>query len=258
MKTSASSSVVQKCFAVLDVLGQHGGKTFTELVVATNFPKSTLHRVLGSLVAEGAVQFSELQQTYTLGMRLLVWARHAWQDIDVRQLAQEEMKRLNEATGETVHLAVLNGDRIVYIDKLESLNQVRMYSAVGKQGPVYCTGVGKAIVAFLPEKKREELISKLDFKRYTANTITDEKSFRRELEAIRERGYARDDGEHEDEIQCVAAPILNFEGVSVAGISVSAPEYRISPETISNWIDETMKAATEISQYAGKRPEVAV
>ena len=168
------------------------------------------------------------------------------------------MKRLNEATGETVHLAILNGESIVYIDKLESLNQVRMYSAVGKQAAVHCTGVGKAITAFLPPEEQEALIQKLDFKRYTVNTITDEQSFRRELARIRERGYARDDGEHEEEIRCVAVPILNFAGESVAGISVSAPQYRLTPETISKWVELTLHAATRISRYAGKQMDEQV
>lgn len=248
MKENARSSpILGKSLKLLDTLGEQRSLTFTELAKRTGFPKSTLHRLLESLSFEGLISFNSVKRTYTLGLRPLSWARDAWDTLEIRKLALEEMKKLNDTTGETVHLAVLDRDQIVYIEKFESKQQVRMYSSVGKRAPAYCTGIGKAIIAFLESDMQQALTSRLSFKRYTDRTIVNVEALQQELLRIRAQGYARDDGEHEAEIRCIAAPIVNYMGHSVAGISVSAPAYRLTPEGIEAWIPLVKEAVARVS-----------
>ncbi|MEX2541651.1 MAG: IclR family transcriptional regulator [Trueperaceae bacterium] len=221
---------------------------FTDLVDRTGLPKATLHRILSTLLEERLLHFDGTSKSYRLGIRLITWAHNTWHGLDIRHIAAEELKHLGELTNETIHLAILDGERTVYVDKHESSQQVRMYSAVGKTGPVHCTGVGKVIAAFLEPTEREALVGQLSFDRYTASTITDPRLFMTELDSIRESGYGRDEREHEDEIRCIAAPVLDHQGRSVASISISAPAYRISDDKIEQWLPQLLESVRKVSE----------
>lgn len=245
----AKSSVLSKMIRVMDTLSAAGEPLrFIDLANCSNIPKGSLHRILANLTDERLLRYDERSKTYRLGLRLVTWAHNSWHNLDIRHLAAEEMERLGELTNETVHLAVLDGDHIVYVDKHESRQKVRMYSAVGKVGPVHCTGVGKAIAAFLGANEQEELVQRLSFERYTTSTITNANEFLAELARVRESGYARDESEHEDEIRCIAAPVLDGDGRSVGSISVSAPAYRITDEKIKDWLPLLLDSTRRVSE----------
>jgi IclR family acetate operon transcriptional repressor len=242
------NSVLTKAVKVLDVFSRSDAPLrFIDLAERSGVPKSTLHRILATLVDSRLLEFDQQSRTYRLGLRLVTWAHNAWQGLDIRNVAAEEMKRLGELTNETVHLAILDGNQIVYVDKQESSQKVRMYSAVGKIGPVHCTAVGKAIAAFLAPDEQKALVDALTFDRYTENTITQPARFLEELEGIRTSGYARDESEHEDEIRCIAAPVLDRGGTSVASISISAPAYRITDEKIGKWLPLLLESTRRVS-----------
>jgi len=229
---------------------------FTDLVARLGLPKSTVHRLLGVLMEQNLVRFDAGEQRYSPGYRLLSFAQQAWQGLDVRKAAHAQMRRLLETVHETIHLGVIDGYEIIYIDKLESPKSIRLYSAVGKRGPIYCTGVGKAILAFLPRERQEDIIAHTDFQPHTAHTLADARVLRQALEEIRVRGCALDLEEHEEGIRCVAAPIFNFRGEAVASISATSTARRMPVQRLQDLQPLLLEASRGISRelgYLGKR-----
>ena len=224
---------------------------FVDLLHETGLPKATLHRMLGALLAHRLVTLDPRQQTYGVGLRALEMAQQAWQGMDVRAAAADDIRDLGDKTGDTVHLATLDGNEVVYIDKVESRQHIRMFSAIGKRGPLHCTGVGKAMVAFVEEPRRREIVETLAMKKFTANTFTTRASFLRHLDEIRARGYARDLEEHEMGIRCAAAPIFDYRGEVVASVSVTAPSFRLTLERLDKIAPEVVRAARNITRKLG-------
>lgn len=221
---------------------------FVDLQTELDVPKATLHRLLSSLHQEGMVSFDEGSQTYRVGYRLLELANTAWKQSDVREFAYPSMLDLAEVTGESVQLAVLVDTNAVYLSQVESGQSVRYTVSVGDKSPVYCSGVGKALMAALPEELQTELISKLEFKRYTQQTITSPTMLSRQLREIQKLGYAFDTEEHQHGIRCVAAAIVDTSGMPVAAISVTAPTFRVTDSDFDDWGKRVAKAATMIAQ----------
>jgi IclR family acetate operon transcriptional repressor len=153
---------------------------------------------------------------------------------------------LHAATGETVHLGVLNGADVIYLDKVESRQAVRMHSQIGNASPAYCTGVGKAAMSAMADDRLAGLIAGIEFKRFTQATLTDGGALLAEIEEIRRTGTAFDREEHEIGIRCIAAPIYSADRNFVAGVSVTGPAYRVDEEKLSNWAVDVTQTANAI------------
>lgn len=192
--------------------------------------------------------------TYRLGAAIMELGHRALESVDIRDIAQPFMKQIHEATGETVHLAILENDHVVYIDKIESQHPVRMYSRVGLVAPLHCTGVAKAILAFLDDEERARVVAKADFTGYTPHTLTTPEALLADLVLSRERGYALDQEEHELGIRCVAAPILHADGSVAASVSVSTAGARVDRERLLSYVEPllagTRAAARELGRSA--------
>ena len=147
------------------------------------------------------------------------------------RLAHAELARLAEETSETVHLARMQGNHIIYVDKIDGVRSIRMGSMIGLTSPLHCTGIGKAILAALPPRELAERLPLLKLERFTEHTICDAAALERELELIRRRGYSIDDCEHEIGVYCVAAAIRDRRGKVLAGISVTGNSLCLKPET---------------------------
>ncbi len=214
---------LSKAFEILEAVGRSRcGLRGPEVAAALDMPVSTAFRMLKFLADRGYLRKSG--PDYTLGPGLARLGTAARGQNPLGQLARPFLAELSEATGETVHLAELRGAEVVYIDKMEGDRPVRMGSMIGRTSPCYCTGVGKALLAFLPEPVREKRIGEIEFLPFTPRTMGNAAALRRELETIRRQGYAVDDGEHEPGVFCVAAPVLDTAGEAAAGISVSGSE----------------------------------
>ncbi|HVZ13656.1 MAG TPA: IclR family transcriptional regulator, partial [Bauldia sp.] len=185
------------------------GATFTELLEALDIPKSTLHRLLHTLLSERLLRLDETDHRYKLGYGIFELARHAWERTDIRREAQHAILELVRHTGETVHLAILDGLDVVYVDKIEGSHTIRMASTVGARNPAYCTGVGKALLAFVDSKELARRFTGYEFRSFTPNTITSFKRLANEMARIRAAHFAVDNEEHEVGIRCAAAPIFN-------------------------------------------------
>jgi len=232
------------------ICGRESPPRYSDLLKETALPKATLHRMLAALAAHGMIALHP-DQTYRIGVRALEMAQKAWENMDVRSAATEALGRLAGATGETVHLAVLDETEVVYIDKVESSQRIRMFSAIGKRGPLHCTGVGKAMAAYLKPEHIARLLPLLPMTRFTASTITDPQAFLDHLEDIRRRGYAQDLEEHETGIRCAAAPIFDYRGEVVASVSVTAPTLRLTLERLDEFAPAVVQAAREITRNLG-------
>lgn len=220
---------------------------FADLQATLELPKATLHRILATLLQHGVVHLEESSQVYKVSYRLLELANIAWQQSDVRELAQQPMIDLAEVTNESVQLAVLVDTNAVYLSQIESQQSVRYTVSVGDKSPVYCSGVGKAMLSALPEAQRSELVEAIEFKRYTQQTITSPIKLLSELRNIQQRGYATDTEEHQHGVRCAAAPILDSFGMPVAAISVTAPTFRVTDTDIQDWGMRVKQAAEKIS-----------
>jgi DNA-binding IclR family transcriptional regulator len=178
---------------------------------------------------------------------LLQLAAKAWSGNDLRSVAAPHLAALQEATQESVHLAVLNGGQVTYLDKMEGRHTLRMHSQVGKTSPAYCTGVGKAALSLLSADDLAELAAGLVFHRFTENTIVTPKALMEDVAAIRSNGYGFDLQEHEIGIHCVAAPVRAPGRNFYAAISVTGPAYRVDVEQLRKWGPLVRETADKIS-----------
>lgn len=244
----AGTGTLGKAIAVLDlVAGADQPLRFGDLLRIAGQPRGSLHRQLRHLVAEGLLDVAP-DGSYSPGLRLLAFASKAWSRNSVRQIAEPHLHRLQEMTGETIHFGVLRGVDVVYLDKLESRQAVRMHSQVGNNAPVYCTGVGKAALASLDPAARADLIGRLVFRSFTPETLIDAAGLNAEIGETVRRGYALDWEEHQPGIRCVAASIRVDTQGFVGGVSVTAPAFRADRAQLQAWSVPLRTAAAAISR----------
>lgn len=222
--------------------------TRAELLQHCGLTRPTLYRIIASLEAEGLIEAAG-DNRYGLGGRLVSLARTALAQTDVRRLAEPVLADLRDATGETVHLAVRSGDELVYIDKMESREAVRMASTIGTRVPFHSSSVGKAFLAAMPVSEADELIDRLEMLPITSHTNTDRSGLRTTVQRARQQGYIRDDQENELSIICFGAPIYRAPNQPAASVSVSVPLYRLGDET--RYSDPLCEAVQEISRKLG-------
>jgi DNA-binding IclR family transcriptional regulator len=248
-----ATGTLGKAMDVLDaVAAAPSPPRFTDLLKRIDQPRGTLHRQISNLVGEGLLSVRG-DRSYELGIRLLRLASKAWSDNQFRRIAEPHLRRLHDATGETVHLGVLSGSEVVYLDKVEGRQMVRMHSQIGNASPVYCTGVGKAALSALPDDEMERRIALLRFDAHTQATLPDADALRREIPEIRRAGIAYDREEHEPGIHCVAAPIHSPSRDFVAGVSVTAPAYRMPMAKLRQWEPLVRDCASAIMEDMANR-----
>lgn len=223
----------------------------SELARAVGLHKSTVHRLLATLERTGFVAQDAASRRYRLGLPLFELGSLVVNTMELRRLARPHLEEIHRACGETVHLGMLDEGEVVYIDKIESTRRVRMYSQVGRRAPAHCTALGKVLLAYLPDAALTELIDRRGLRRYTSSTITSPKELRDHCALIRRQGYALDAGEHEELIQCAAAPIADHTGRAVAAVSVTSVSAAMDRHRIAEYAGFVMDAARRISEALG-------
>jgi DNA-binding IclR family transcriptional regulator len=200
--------------------------SLAELATRTGIPRPTAFRLLTTLEQAGFV--AKVNAEYQLGIKCFVLGNIVASSLDLRKKAQPHLEQLRDATGETVHLAVLDRWQVLYLERLQSPHPIGfMRSRIGGIVPAYCTGLGKTLLAFKPQDEVEAWLSTQTLQTMTPQTITSARRLLKELRAIRERGYGLDEQEHEIGVRCIAAPICNHAGEVVAAISVAGPADRM-------------------------------
>jgi DNA-binding IclR family transcriptional regulator len=188
---------------------------------------------------------------FRLGLRLFDFGNRSIEQYDLRDRAQPHLRRLVAETEETAHLCILEQARVIYIDKIEPARAVRMITRIGTSNPVYCTSVGKAILAFLPEERAADVMRRIRFERFTHRTIATLEALRAEMEKTRRRGYAVDDEELEEGLRCIAVPLLDAQRLPVAAVSVSGPSFRVTAQKLPSIANHLLQCVRGISVDMG-------
>ncbi|WP_127792753.1 IclR family transcriptional regulator [Agromyces sp. LHK192] len=213
------SQSVTRAARIIDRIAADPG-TVAELAEQFGLHRSTMFRELQALEQVGWVR-RRPSGRYALGTQLAALSRQALESLDLRDVGGEHVRRLHRRTGNTVHLAALMDRSIVYVDKVEDESGMRMYSRVGKAVIPHCSAVGKAILAGLDADRRDDILARATWERFTETTITTRERLDRELATVTARGYATDDREFEAFVNCIAVPIVADVGV-VGAVSVTA------------------------------------
>ena len=216
-----------KALDILEALAQcPKGAGVSELAEITQLSKSSVYRILMALTQRQYVVKDDHAKVYRLGFRPLSLASAVLDALEIKHIARSELRRISDATGETVHLMCLDGMEAVYVDKIETPNPIGLKSQIGKRLPLYCTSGGKALLAHMSDQFIQNYMGSISLTPCTPKTLTTPQALMKELARIRCQGYALDNEEHHTNITCVAVPILNHEGEVQASISIAAPSYR--------------------------------
>lgn len=214
--------------------------TMTQISEMVGINKSTIHRLLATLEGKRFVERDQVTGMYRPGIRLLQMAFLTLEHNDLRRLAAPFLQKLCDQFRENVNLSVLDDTDVVYLDVIESPQRVKLAAIPGQRLPAFCTASGKAILAFLPEEKIQDILAR-GIPRYTQNTLTTEEAFLDDMRRTRERGYAFSEQEFEDGINAIAAPICHH---PIASVSIAGPAYRLTRERmieIGSTLLETVK-----------------
>lgn len=200
----------------------------SEASAALGVAQSTVHRLLAMLEHHGFVQQDAETKIYLLGPALLRLGLNAVRNLEIRSLVHPYLEKVHEELGETVHLALPDGEQVLFIDCIESTKALRVSSRLGRHMWAHCTSIGKAMLAFLPEERLLALYPEEELAGITPASITSRSALLAELAAVRRRGYAENRGESEEGVGSVAVPLCGVAGTPVAGLSVSFPLVRAS------------------------------
>lgn len=248
---SAPVGVVGKVLRILEALDASPvGLQLREIAEQTSVNKSTAYRFVAHLENEGYLLRDEAG-AYVVAPKLARLGAGIAYYATLRKISRPVAAALSSETKETVNLGVLDGHELLYLEVIESPHSFRMASQAGMHRPLNCTALGKALLAFLPDENREELLPLLTFERATPRTIPNLARFRKELARVAQQGFAIDDQETDMGARCVAAPILDESGSVTAAISVSGPVTRIGRDRIQAYALATKKAARAISAQLG-------
>lgn len=225
--------VSDRLFLVLETLADTGPVTLAELCSKMNLNKSTVHRLLSSLIYVGYVRQDMENGKYALSFKILSLSNKVLGQVDILDTIRPFLKELSKEIGETVHFVQKDGNEAVYIYKEESLqNSIRMASRVGSRIPLYRSGVGKAMAADMDDVHVKRLWDSSEIEKMTDHTITKYDEFLRTIREVRLRGYALDDEENELGVRCIAVSIPDYDGKVKYAFSISAPVTRMTDERI--------------------------
>lgn len=250
-KTNSVKSVL-KAFLIMEELDKSGELSIGDLSERLKMDKATVHRLINTIKEAGYVDQNPDNKKYSNGLKLLAIGNRVMDKMGVKHISRASIEELSEKTGETANLGVRVGNKIYYIDKLESNSTIKVGQSIGTNVPCYCSALGKAILAFTDEVVVRDILDGVIFERYTDNSIADKTVFLEELKRIKERGYSVDDEEYVVGLICIGAPIFDYHGSPIAAISVSIPKYRYDENLhLPVYSKLVMEEAQKISKRLG-------
>lgn len=245
------NSILRACRVLKCLAHDKDQLKISEVANQLHLDRSTAYRILLSLEKCGLVEKNPKTGEYCLGVGVFEVGSAYLRRIDLVEVAKPIMADLALKVQETVHLAVLSETEILYLDKVDSPRSVGVISKIGQRGPVHCTALGKVLLSHLPEDDRLKIIDQIKLQSFTPRTITSPGRLIRELDEVRARGYALDHREIEEEVECIAAPIRDYTGEVIAGLSISGRQKKIQTVLESRVVREVRKAASLISSRLG-------
>ena len=243
---------VERAVAILNAFSAEEPELgVTELADRLDLHKSTVHRFLVNLEAAGLVERNRHTARYRLGLRIFELGGLVLQQMSLWDEALPFLEGLVRDSGETGHLAVLDGGEAVYIEKVEARKALRIPSAIGRGYPAHATSLGKLLLAHLTADARDLVLAERGLARCTPNTITGRDQLNTELDLIRSQGFAVDDEEYEEGLRCIGAPIVGHTGHVVAAIGIGGPVTRVTPRRVGELAELVMSAAASLSRRMG-------
>ena len=246
-------SSLEKGLGILEAIVRNGQLTVTEAAKMLSLNRASAHRFISTLRDLGYVRRNP-NGDYEATFKLLELGMAQADKFEIRRMAKPVMRDLAAEFDETVNLGILDHGMVVYLDKVESRELLRMDSGVGTTTPPHATALGKAMAAFLPPKDLAELVRSIRFEPMTANTITEAEAFMREMASIRQKGYAVDNEELSVHLYCVAAPIFDLNGYPSYAMSVSGPASRV--KSLAGLPEKLLARTQELSGQLRFKPRV--
>lgn len=222
-----------------------------EITRESGLPKPTVYRIVEALCEYKFLVKNKQKLTYRIGVKFFELGSIYMSSLELREIAFPYIDQLQHETGESVHLGILEDLEVVSIEAMESSQSLRAKVWTGKRAPLYCTSIGKVLLAFQPLARQSEIVSEITFEKFTKNTIGGSSELMDELTRIKSRGYAIDDSEHDEGVFCIAAPIFDSTGSIISSLSVSGPESRMKNNYREEYIPLLLNITKEISNKMG-------
>jgi len=247
-KVIYSAPSVKKAFKILNAISDtSNGLGISDLSKKLKIGKSTVHGITTALEEMGVLIRDPFYKRYTIGYSLLELCRTAYGKIELKELARKPMETLMEKVGETVFLGILNGDHVTIVDMVESRNEMKITSPPGTRLPLLAGSTGRVLLSQIEKEKMKEIIKKKGLVRYTSKTVIDPRQFLREIEKVKEQGYAVDDEEYIPGVRAVAAPLFSTSSPPAA-IWVVGFTSTLGDQKVKTVIREIQKTVQEIDQ----------
>ncbi len=244
------SNTVLKSLDLLECLANSEQPlTAPQIAKKCGISRPTAYRLLATLQSRGYV--TNREHAYSLGTKILNLGRVILDSLDISSEAYPYLRHLSQISGETTYVSVLDDTEILYINKVESSQQIRINCTIGTRNPLYCTSMGKSILAFLPEDERDAILDRIELRPFTEKTVADKRQLLEVLDEVRQLGYAFDDREIEDNVNCIGAPIFNHMGYPFAAMSIAGPSFRMPPEKQQELIPHLLEATRALSKCFG-------
>ena len=244
-------SSLEKGFKVLELLAEKEELTVTKVAELLGFNRTGSHRFLSTLRELGYVEKNQ-DSRYQLTFKVMELATKVANRLKIQRVARPFMQELASIFNETTNLGFWDGERIVHLDKIESQEILRIDPVIWSRVPAYCTGLGKAILAFLSQEDLDAYLASVKFNSYTSNTITTRKRLKEELQKTRERGVAIDNEELAIGLRCISAPVFDYTGFPSYAISIAGPTTRMTNEVIERMKKKVRRTCAKLSAYLGE------
>lgn len=250
-----SVPAVERALTILEMLAKSKrGLAISEIVRSLQLPKSTTHSLLLTLERRGYLHHNAKTHRYLFAVKFFSLANMVLAGIELRHQAEPMLKVLMRALGLTVHMAMLDQYDVVLIDKVEPESLIKLATWIGKRMDAHCTGVGKALIAYLPDMELDLLIKEHGLPRHNENTIVSVKKLKAQLAEVRKLGYSVEQEEDEIGVLCIGCPVFNNADRVVAAISISGTVSQITPENFPKLVEKVKQTAAMISQHLGYCP----
>lgn len=246
----SKNKTVVRSMDILNLFLTHSKLSFNEIIQFSGIPKTSVYRMVMSLEEMGLLDKDE-NGKYALGLLFLQFGHLVAERLDIRQVALPIMHKLHNEVGEAVNLIVQDGKDAIYIEKLDTKQPVRLYTAIGRRSPLYAGACSRVILAFLPNNEQEQYLEQIELKSIASGTITDKEKLRFLLEESQKKGYTVSRSELEDYTSAIAAPIFNYKGHITAGISIAGLDVNYQQDRLPQLIEKVKDAALEISRKYG-------
>ncbi|KAE9628578.1 HTH-type transcriptional regulator BhcR [Parasedimentitalea maritima] len=242
---------LDRAMIVLEALADSAGLTLTEIAERLDQSPATIYRVLNTLNARGIVESDPQTQAWHIGPMAFRLGSAFLRRTSVVDRSRPEMRQLMEITGETANLGIEKDGLVMFLSQVETHETIRAFFPPGTLSPMHASGIGKALLSRYSDDRLDRFLRSGTFEAFTSKTLCEPEAIRKDMQGIREAGFAVDDEEKTTGMRCVAAPILDFYNEPVAGISVSGPSHRLTPDRISEIGKAVKQAANQISRGLG-------